>query len=166
MSIKIIIVAMTKDRVIGKDNTIPWYIKEDLKNFKEVTIGHPVIMGRKTWDSIPEKYRPLSGRFNIVISRSASEKENIEGELRWVKSYEEALEVVDELHSYPVDTYVIGGSTVYKRALPQADKLYISWVKKDYTGDTKFPEIDFSKWMEEESYEYAEFVFTKYRRKN
>jgi len=161
----ILIVAMTKDRVIGNDNSIPWYIKEDLKNFKEVTDGHPVIMGRKTWDSIPKKFRPLPGRYNIVISRSAKQKENIEGELRWVKSYEEALQVVDELYSYPVDTFIIGGSTVYKRALLEADRLYISWVKKDYDGDTFFPEINMNEWQEVEKKDFDEFLFIKYRRK-
>lgn len=162
----IIIVAMTKDRVIGKDNSIPWYIKEDLKNFKEVTMGHPVIMGRKTWDSIPEKFRPLTGRVNIVISRKADPKNNKPGKLYWANSYEEAINIAHNVDGAPVDTYIIGGSTVYKRALPEADRLYISWIKKDYEGDTQFPEIDFSKWMEEESNEYAEFVFTKYRRNN
>lgn len=122
------IVAHTrKDRVIGKDGSIPWYYPEDLKHFKEITSNHTVIMGRKTWESLPEKFRPLPGRKNIVITRDLS--------------YEApSAEVFDSLEkSLEDDAFIIGGATLYAQALPFIDTLYVTVIEKEFEGDTFFP---------------------------
>lgn len=149
-----IIVAMTKDRVIGKDGTLPWRIPEDMKLFKRHTMGHPVIMGRTTYESIPEKFRPLPGRDNLVISSTMPESDEIEV----YRCVEDALSTV-------VDAFVIGGASVYEQTLDHADRLYISEVKGEFEGDTYFPEVDFSHWNLQEEKDFAEFVFRLYHRK-
>lgn len=160
-----LIAAMTSKRVIGKNNTIPWHIKEDLQNFKKLTQGNPVIMGRKTWDSIPEKFRPLPDRLNVIISSSAKERENnIARGIIWVSSYPQALYACLSSFRKPKDVYVIGGASIYQTALPTADTLNISWVKKDYEGDTFFPDVDLDAWEETEKKDFDEFLFIKYRR--
>jgi len=149
-----IIVGMTKRRVIGKGNSLPWHIPEDLKNFKEITTGKTVIMGRKTYDSIISMLgKPLPNRNNIVISRS------MEGACR---SIEEAVEKAKE---YDVDAFVIGGATIYKQFLPIVDRMYISWIKKDYEGDVLFPEFSLENFEVEERRDFPDFEFVIYKRK-
>ncbi len=155
-----VIVAIAKNGVIGGDNTLLWHISEDLKNFKRLTMGSPIVMGRKTYDSIG---RPLPGRDNIVISRQQSE---IEG-CRVVHSLQEAIEL------YPLDReiFVIGGGEIYTQAIPLADRLYLTRVHHEYSGDTYMPEIDIKRWhlvtsvRHEgcEGYDYP-FSFEEYRR--
>lgn len=127
-----IIVAMSQNRVIGKDNKLPWHLSEDLKRFKKITMGHPIIMGRKTYESIG---RPLPGRENIVITRNPEFK--AEG-VTIVHSLEEAVKRKDPKE----ELFIIGGAEIYKSALPQVDKLYITRIEKDFDGDVFFPEID------------------------
>ena len=130
-----IIAGMTKNRVIGKGNNLPWHIPEDLKNFKRVTSGNTVIMGRKTYDSILSMIgHPLPNRNNIVISRSLQDER-----VTVCRSVEEAVE---NGRSFEKDIFVIGGATIYKLFLPIADKKYISWIKKDYEGDVYFPKFN------------------------
>ncbi len=150
-----IIVAMTKRGVIGKRNTLPWHISDELKHFKKVTDGSVVIMGRKTFESIG---KPLPNRINIIVSKSMTESPGVEV----TSSFEEALNISSH---YDKDVFVIGGATLFQQALPFAKKLYISYIKKEYEGDTYFPEISFDEWKEEKKEEYSDFDVVLYSRK-
>lgn len=125
--------AQTPRGVIGSDNTIPWRVPEDMARFKAVTMGHPVVMGRRTWDSLPERFRPLPGRRNIVVSRRSTWTGA--GAQR-VGSVEEALRV-----TLPEDVWVIGGGEIYRLALPHATELLITEVDSDIHGDTYAPAL-------------------------
>jgi len=151
-----IIAAMTKKRVIGKDNKLPWHISEDLKNFKRLTTGNTIIMGRKTYDSIG---KPLPNRHNIVVSRTVS---SIDG-ADVCHSFDEAIE---KAKSYGKDIFIIGGSSMYTLALPIADKMFISHVKQEVEGDAFFPEYDESDWEVESKEDHEEFELVVYVRKN
>ena len=131
-----IIVAVAENGVIGSDNQMPWHISEDLRRFKAVTTGHPVIMGRKTFESLG---RPLPNRTNVVITRNPSYK--VDG-ATVVGSLDEALAL------FPGDgeVFVIGGGEIYRQAMDIADRLYITRVGTEFEGDTRFPEIDDSRW--------------------
>ncbi|MBU3619709.1 dihydrofolate reductase [Polynucleobacter sp. JS-Fieb-80-E5] len=125
------IVARSRNHVIGRDNQMPWKISADLQFFKRVTMGHPVIMGRKTWESIG---RPLPGRRNIIVSRNAAYEAN-GGEL--VRSLDEAL---NRLSEFP-RVFVIGGEQLFTQAFPKADRLYITEIDMDVEGGDTFFEI-------------------------
>ena len=131
-----IIVAVAQNGTIGDKNALLWHISEDLRFFKRTTSGHPVIMGRKTYDSLG---RPLPNRTNVVISRTA---QHIEG-CTVVRSLEEAV----ALFPKEEEIFIIGGAQIYALALDVADRIYITRVEHDYEGDTKFPEWDQSKWQ-------------------
>jgi dihydrofolate reductase len=124
-----IIVAMSDNRVIGNNNELIWKLSSDLKRFKQLTTGHPVVMGRKTYESIG---KPLPNRRNIIITRN-SEYE-VEG-CEVVSSLEEALLLSGN------DCFIIGGGEIYKQSLELADKIYLTLVHKDFEGDTQFPEL-------------------------
>lgn len=131
-----LIVAMSRNRVIGAQNKLPWNIPEDLKRFREITTGHPIIMGRKTFDSIG---RPLPKRTNIVITRDS--KRTIEGCLV-VDSLERAIAEASAAGIPGSDeVFVIGGGEIYRQALPRADRLYLTLVDCEIEGDAFFPEI-------------------------
>ena len=135
------IVARSRNHVIGRDNQMPWKISADLQFFKRVTMGHPVIMGRKTWESIG---RPLPGRRNIIVSRNAN-YEATGGEL--VGSLDEALKSLSEFPR----VFVIGGEQLFTQAFPKADRLYITEIDMDVEGgDTFFEVPDKSDWKEVE----------------
>ncbi|MBT5342199.1 dihydrofolate reductase [Candidatus Woesearchaeota archaeon] len=153
-----IIVGMTKNRVIGKDNSLPWHLPEDLKNFKALTENNTVIMGRKTWESIPEKFKPLPNRNNIVISKNMLPIDNVDV----CKSIEEALE---KAKSYQKEIFIIGGSSIYEQFLPITDKMYISYLKNDYAGDTYFPNFNKENWEIIERKDFTEFEFVIFQRK-
>ena len=124
-----IIVATSKNKVIGNNNELIWKLSSDLKRFKELTTGHPVVMGRKTYESIG---KPLPNRRNIIITR------NLEYEVNGcevVYSLEEALLLTNN------DCFIIGGGEIYKQSLEVADKIYLTLVHKDFEGDTTFPEL-------------------------
>ncbi|MEU4316367.1 dihydrofolate reductase [Nocardia sp. NPDC024068] len=125
--------AQTPDGVIGVDNTIPWRVPEDMVRFKETTTGHPVIMGRRTWDSLPERVRPLPGRRNIVVTRQPG----------WAaEGAETAGSVAAALESAaPATTWVIGGGEIYRYALPHATELLITEVDTAVAGDAHAPEL-------------------------
>ncbi|NRB69868.1 MAG: type 3 dihydrofolate reductase [Vibrio sp.] len=123
------IAAMAKDRVIGKDNQMPWHLPADFAWFKRCTMGKPVIMGRKTYESIG---RPLPGRHNIVVSRDVNLA--IEG-VTTVISIDHALEAAGDVD----EVMIIGGGAIYKACLPQADKLYVTYIDAQIEGDTQFP---------------------------
>ncbi len=133
-----LIVAMAKNGVIGRDNRLPWRLPADLAHFKRVTMGKPMVMGRKTWESLPGL---LPGRRHIVVTRDRHY--HAEG-CTLVHSLEQALEVAGEVP----EVMVVGGGTIYKELLPQADRLYLTQVDTEVDGDARFPEIDFSQWRE------------------
>ena len=124
-----LVAAMAKNRVIGKDNGMPWHLPADLKHFKAVTLGKPIIMGRKTYESIG---RPLPGRQNIVISRSADYQ--LEG-CDTVTSFDAAMDLVSDIE----EIMVVGGGFLYSQVLPQAHKLYLTFIDLEVDGDTQFP---------------------------
>jgi dihydrofolate reductase len=132
-----IIVAMDAQRGIGINNTLPWRLPEDLAHFKRLTTGHPIIMGRKTFDSIG---RPLPNRRNIVITRNrAWRHEGVEA----VGSVQEALALLAGQ-----DGYIIGGAEIYRQSLPLADSLIVTQIKQSFACDAFFPEIDAAVWQE------------------
>ncbi|EME68469.1 dihydrofolate reductase [Paramagnetospirillum caucaseum] len=137
-----IIVAVAANGVIGKDNALPWHIPEDLKWFKENTLGKPVIMGRKTWESIG---RPLPKRPNIVVTRQAEWR--AEG-AHTAHSLDEALDLATRLAPGAVELMVIGGNALFAEALPRAARLYLTEIARAYEGDTLFPALDRSLWRE------------------
>lgn len=133
-----LIAAVARNGVIGRAGKLPWRLPDDLKHFKRVTLGHPIVMGRKTWESLPG---PLPRRPHIVVTRQ--------------KSYEASgTEVVHDLDEAlalaarhdPDEVFVIGGGELYRAALPRADRLLITHVEADIEGDAFFPEVDWSAW--------------------
>ncbi|MBT8037264.1 MAG: dihydrofolate reductase [Verrucomicrobiae bacterium] len=148
------IVAMTQDRVIGKDGGLPWHLPEDLKLFKRHTTGHPIVMGRKTWDSIGF---PLPNRQSIVLTRDTS----------WTADGATVIHHPDDLQNIPLidpQVYIIGGAQVYDLFMPELDDILVSHVYEKYPGDTCFPEFEseFPHVTTEES--YATFELRRYRK--
>lgn len=131
-----LIAAVARNGIIGNGNRMPWHLSEDLKHFKAVTSGHPVVMGRKTFASLG---KPLPGRTNVVVTRQADY--SAEG-CRIVRSLDEAFAL------FPSETeiFVIGGGEIYRQAMPLADRLYITRICHDYEGDTRFPQWEDSQW--------------------
>jgi len=139
-----LIVAMARNRVIGRDNAMPWHLPEDLKFFKSMTMGKPIVMGRKTFESIG---RPLPGRLNIVITRdSAWQHEGV----AVAHSLEDALALAqaDPGAREAGEIMVIGGEQIYRAALKKADRLYITRVDTEVAGDAYFPEFDEGDWRQ------------------
>jgi len=156
-----ILVAMAKNRTIGINNTLPWRCPEDLKHFKALTMGHHMIMGRKTFDSIG---KPLPGRTTVVVTRDRSLK--IEGCLM-AHSIQDALKVC----AGDTEIFIVGGADIYAQSLQLADKLYITEVQQDVDGDAHFPAFDKSKWEEtareirsQETPQPLNYHFVTYRR--
>ena len=133
-----VIVAMAANRVIGHENRLPWHLPADLKHFKATTLGKPVLMGRKTWESIG---RPLPGRINIVITRDTAYEAD---GCVVVHSLDEAIRAAGET----AEAMVIGGAELYRQALPLANKLYLTLVHGEFTGDTRFPQWRQDEWRE------------------
>jgi dihydrofolate reductase len=133
-----IIVAMAENRVIGNDNALPWHLPADLKHFKAMTIGKPIIMGRKTWESLPGK---LPERLHIVVSSNPDYE--AEGCLV-VSSMDQALSAAGDVP----EVMIVGGATLYAQALPLADRIYLTLVETQVDGDTLFPEYDPKQWQE------------------
>ena len=153
------IVARSRNHVIGKDNQMPWKILADLQFFKKVTMGYPIIMGRKTWESIG---RPLPGRRNVVVSRNTNYSA-IGAEL--VGSLDQALELLKEFKR----VFVIGGQQLFTQAFPQADELFITEIEIQVDGDTYFEIPDPNDWQEAERILESEgdiqFAYVTLRRK-
>jgi dihydrofolate reductase len=135
------VVAVARNGVIGAKGDLPWRISSDLKRFKQITMGKPVIMGRKTWESLPK--RPLAGRLNIVITRDRA-YEAPGGVV--VTSVEEALTAARQANAEEI--CVIGGSEIFRHFLPMADRLYLTEVDLAPEGDAVLPPLDFSQWTE------------------
>lgn len=142
------IAALGKDRAIGSKSQLLWNLPEDLKRFKTLTTGHPVIMGRKTWESIPPKFRPLPGRTNIVITKNNA----YEAPGAVIANSFESARATAEQAAGAEETFVIGGGEIYEEALPHVSRLYLTLVDDDKDGDTFFPsyEEEFTKVISEE----------------
>lgn len=136
--------AMSRNRAIGRNNALPWHLPEDLKYFKRVTMGKPIIMGRKTWESIG---RPLPGRTNIVITR---DKDFVADGVKVVHSLAEAMSLAQSigLIDGADEVVVIGGAEIYALTLPEADRLYMTQVHAEVEGDAYFPVFDLTQWEE------------------
>lgn len=157
-----LIVAVAKNGIIGTGGTMPWHITEDFAHFKEVTLGHSVLMGRKTYESIG---RPLPRRRNIVITRNSELA--IEG-CEMAASLDAAIAMCEGEE----EVFVIGGGEIYRQAMPLADRLYITHVAVEVDGDTRFPEIAAAEWREVSRQEFARgkafehpFAFVDYERR-
>jgi dihydrofolate reductase len=154
---KIIIAAVAENGVIGKDGEIPWHIPEDLQHFKGKTTGHTVVMGRKTFESLPDSFKPLPDRQNIVLTRSEFSPENesvtvansLDG--AWNKASNEKV-------------FVIGGAGVYEQTLEEADKMILTEIHEEYAGDTFFPNFSEENWIEKERREKDGFDFVTYEK--
>lgn len=132
-----LIVAIAQNGAIGKDNDLLWHISDDLKRFKALTSGHPVVMGRNTWDSLPKK--PLPKRRNIVLTHSQD----------FCPEGAEVAHTIEEvlsLLSPEEEAFVMGGAAIYRQLLPFAKRLYITWVHHDFEADVFFPEIDLERY--------------------
>lgn len=169
-----LIAAVAKNGVIGNGNTIPWHLPEDFKHFKETTEGHTVIMGSKTWFSLPTKFRPLPNRFNIVVSRDRHSHNAVDGDaVTWVDSIERALAFriyrgvpgPDTAAELPMgsETFIIGGASLYEQTIELADRLIISHVDLEPEGDTYFPSIG-EEWKIVSELEKDGFKVVEYQR--
>jgi dihydrofolate reductase len=157
-----LLAAVARGGVIGRDGGIPWRLPEDMVRFRELTTGHPVVMGRKTWESLPDGFRPLPGRGNIVVTRNPDW--SAQGADR-AGSVEDALELVE---SEP-RAFVIGGGEIYAAALPHADELLLTEIDADVEGDTTFPVWDRDEFEETSREEHVtddgtRFAFVRYER--
>lgn len=135
---KSIVVAMARNGVIGVDNRMPWHLPADLAHFKQLTMGHSIVMGRKTFESIG---RPLPGRRNLVITRNAT----------WQTNGCEAFTSLDaalKTCANEKEVFIIGGGAIYQAAMPLMDRLYVTEIEGDFTGDTTFLPIDRGMWKE------------------
>jgi len=157
----VLVAAVAENGVIGDDGGMPWHYPADLAHFKETTMGHPVILGRRTFESIAAQLDgPLPGRTNIVLSRS--DPDVPEGVVV-VESVEEAVEAASEVGAGTA--YVAGGATVYEQFLSRADRLVLTEVPEEPAGDTRFPEWDSAEWVEVERTEDGELAFVTYERR-
>ncbi|CAK6475097.1 dihydrofolate reductase [Peribacillus castrilensis] len=134
-----LIVAMDQNRVIGKNNKLPWHLPADLQYFKKVTMGHPIVMGRKTFESIG---RVLPGRENVIVTRNQEFKAEgcvVLHDIAQIKMFAD---------NHEEEVFVIGGAEIFKEILPFTDRLYITEIHETFEGDTFFPEIDENEWDE------------------
>lgn len=134
-----LIVAMANNRVIGKDNKMPWHLPADLQYFKKVTLGKTIIMGRKTYDSIG---RPLPGRQNVVVTR----QDNLQ-----ISGCDVVNSLAAALAMAAAEVVIIGGANLYAQALPLVDRMYVTFIEHDFSGDTFFPRWDHALWKEIEA---------------
>jgi dihydrofolate reductase len=135
-----IIVAVAENGIIGRDGKLPWRQSSDLQRFKRLTMGHTIIMGRRTWESIG---RPLPGRRMIVVTRQADYHIDVGG-IEVVRSFDESVRRAGLAGE--VEAFVIGGAELYREALPRADRLYVTRVRAEVAGDTVLPKIDWGEW--------------------
>ena len=145
--------------MIGKNGELPWHIPEDMEHFRELTTGNPVLMGRKTFESLPDSVKPLPDRTNIVLTRSGVEADVYEAE-----SLDEGYRIAEEHGDEKV--FIIGGAGVYRQTLDQADKMILTEIKEEYEGDTYFPDFEEDDWVEEKREDHEKFSFVTYTREN
>ena len=149
-----IICALAKNRVIGKDNKLIWHISEDLKNFKTLTMGRPIIMGRKTFESLPGL---LPGRTHYVLTGNTAYQ--VPEGVILCHSPQELMEKLPD-----TDAYIIGGAAIYRELLPYADAMELTEIEKEYEGDAYFPEFSKEEWKETKREAHEGFSFVRYER--
>ena len=137
------IAAMGSNRVIGKDNDIPWHLPDDFKFFKDTTKNHHVVMGRKNWESLSPKFQPLPDRTNLVITRQS---DYVASGATVVATLEDALAIAKK--NREPEPFIIGGGEIYRMAWDLADRIYLTEIDSPFDGQVTFPEIDLSKWKE------------------
>ena len=140
-----IIVAAAENGIIGRGGTLPWRLSDDLRKFKQLTMGHTIIMGRRTWESIG---RALPGRRTVVVSRSAEFRTNVDG-VEATTNLDKALEIAEAAGDE--EAFIVGGAELYRESLGQADRLYLTRVCANVEGDTSFPDIEQDNWQLVES---------------
>lgn len=152
-----LIAGISKNNCIGKNGQLPWNIPEDLKHFREMTAGKTVLMGRKTWESLPEKFRPLPKRTNIIITRQTDYP---------VPVGVEVYATIDEATAKHPDEeiMVIGGAEIYRQTIAKADTLYMTHIDQTVDGDAFFPEIDLNVWKEQEREDHEGYSFVTYKK--
>jgi dihydrofolate reductase len=161
----IIIAAISENNVIGKDNAIPWSIKEDLAHFKELTLGWPCIMGRKTWESLPK--RPLPGRLNIIVSGSLKNANLVSPgvtESTKVKICSSLSAAIEHCAAYQ-KIFICGGASIYHEAIPLAHTMELTHIHSSYDGDTFFPPIDPTVWVKTASVDFDKFSWVSYSKR-
>jgi dihydrofolate reductase len=151
-----IIAAVAVNNVIGVKGGLPWNIPEDMKHFKELTMGKTVLMGQNTWESLPEKFRPLPGRKNVVLT--------LLPEYPVPEGVEVFHSLEDAFAAHTEEVMIMGGAMVYRQTLPMASKLYITHVHRTVDGDVMFPVIDPSIWKETSREDHDGFSFVTYER--
>ena len=163
----VLVAAVARNGIIGRDNALPWRLPEDQRRFRELTMGAPVIMGRKTWDSLPERFRPLPGRRNIVVTRNTG----------WSAPGAETAaspEAALALAEGSPRTFVIGGAELYAATLERADELRLTEIDRDVDGDARFPRFDRTVFVEvsrerhhagppDNDYDYSFVTYRRYR---
>ena len=137
-----VIVAVAENGVIGRQGQLPWHLSADLRRFKRLTMGHAILMGRRTWESIG---RPLPGRTSIVISRQTDYQPGHEG-VFVATNLDEALSRARKLDSDSDEAFIIGGARIYEMSLSRADRLLVTRVHADVEGDVQFPPVDWTRW--------------------
>jgi dihydrofolate reductase len=155
-----IVVAHASNGVIGRDGGLPWHLPSDLKRFKELTSGHTVVMGRRTYESLPDRFRPLPNRRNLVLSTDPA---YVARGAEVFTSLEGALDDCDR------DCFVIGGEVTYRQALPVCDRVYVTRLDAEHAGDARFPELPESEWAcvdtsEPQTENDQRFTFRTYER--
>ncbi len=166
-----LIVAMTKDRVIADKGAIPWRYTEDLRRFRRMTMGCTVVMGRKTWDTIPDYYKPLTGRLNMVLSRSRTDMQQYDfPSVLLFNGLEEAMGFCESHLPKERDTWIMGGAEIYREALENT-KINVEHLDIVTVPDniplqdaTLFPEINWEEWVQTSHYKSGELVIETYRK--
>lgn len=153
-----IIVAVAENGVIGRDGKLPWHLSADLRRFRRLTMGHAIVMGRKTWESIGH---PLRGRTSIVISHQADYQTGYE-EVPLATSFDQAVAIAKQADCDPEKLFIIGGAAIYASALPQANRMYFTRIHAEIPGDVFFPEVDWSQWKKIEQSRHKADEFNDY----
>lgn len=151
-----LIAAIADNGVIGRDNSMPWHVSEDLGHFKKITTGGVLIMGRKTFESIGS--RPLPNRPHVIVSRTFPDTPGVDV----CRTFEAALK---KARSYRKPVFSAGGAEIYRQSIPHTNRMYLSRIRGDYDGDTCFPEFDESEWRLVKEEERAEFTLCVYERR-
>lgn len=152
-----LVAAVAKNGCIGKDGHLPWHLPEDMKHFKELTTGKVVVMGRKTWESLPEKFRPLPDRKNVVVTRQ--EGYSVPAGVELTSNLEDYLDL-----NFDEEICVIGGAEIYKLAMDRATDLELTEIDKDIEGDVFFPKFNKAEWQEVSREARDGFAFVHYQK--
>ncbi len=153
-----LIAGISKNNCIGNNGTLPWHLPEDLKHFKELTTNKTVVMGRKTWESLPEKFRPLPNRKNVVITRQIDYAVP-DGVLTFSSTEDAFAQLATE------DIFIIGGAELYKQTIDRADALEITHIDQTVDGDAFFPQINAEAWREVSRESHDRYSFVRYEKR-